>query len=180
MEGRRKAEPAENGNLLVYENQVHCIRVAAIGRETARPLEEVRVAVARNLCVRRVIAIGPKGVGGHVTGRQVGGGLSASVARMGVGVFLNVARDKVGDEGVDASVARENGHGDFFCVVGGAALVDCAVGVEAEFGGGVGKVSSKSMNKEKQKVERKRWGEGGGKTYYSKAPLAMEYGTSGM
>lgn len=114
--------------LLVNKDQVHGIRLAPVGREPANPLEEVRVGVARDARVRRVVTVGPKGVSGHQARCQLGG-LPASVARVRVGVVLDVARGEMRDERVDAGVAGQ--EGDVCIGGGGALLVDCAVGVEA-------------------------------------------------
>lgn len=115
----------------VDEDEVHGLGDAAVIRKPAERLEEVRVGVAWDRRVRRVVAVGAEGVRRGVALREeVRGRLPPEVARVLARVRLDVAGRERGDEGVDAGVAGQvwrRGHGGG----GGGALPDRAVLVDA-------------------------------------------------
>lgn len=112
------------GRDIVDEDQVHrlCRRI-----DPARGLEKVRVGVALQRGVCRVVAVGAKIVGRDVAVGESGGcGLAAGVAVGFVG--SRVAGLERREEGIDTGIANFVRDGG---AAGGAPLPDGAVGVEA-------------------------------------------------
>lgn len=127
----KRKVPQDVGLDVLGEDEVDRVGRAPVGREPAEPLEEVRVRKRLDGRVRRVVAVGPEVVRRRVPLRQVRRRLPPRVA---AAAAADVAVREGRGEGVDARVAGYGEGCGFRGGVGGGgfALVDCAVGVDAE------------------------------------------------